>query len=71
MAINRRQFLQYSASMGASLAIGNLFSCAHTKGVIEKDQTILSGIRIIDAHAHPNQFFCENIRNIDGSSSPI
>jgi membrane dipeptidase len=69
MAINRRQFLQYSASIGASLSIGNLFSCAHTKGAIEKDKTILSGIRIIDAHAHPNQFFAENIRQPDNSST--
>ena len=69
MAINRRQFLKYSASIGATLSIGNLFSCAHTPGVIEKDKTILSGIRIIDAHAHPNKFFVENTSRPDNSST--
>ena len=55
--MNRRQFLRYSATWGASLALGNLVSsCAQTPVKITPDETLLEGLRIIDAHAHPDQF---------------
>jgi membrane dipeptidase len=68
--MNRRQFLRYSATWGASLALGNLVSsCAQTPVKLALDETLLKGIRIIDAHAHPDQFYAHRPVRIDDTSS--
>jgi membrane dipeptidase len=55
--MNRRQFLRYSASWGAALAWGNMISsCVQAPMKVPMDQTFLKGLRIMDAHAHPDQF---------------
>ena len=54
--MNRRQFLRYSALCGFSLTLGSLFSCASSPKLSKDDQTLLKGIKIIDAHAHPDPY---------------
>ena len=77
MAMNRRQFLQVSAGMGAGLVLGNSRS-AH--GIIpacgitppQKDKNrFLAGHRIIDAHAHPSQFFYGGTPPVIDDSSTV
>jgi membrane dipeptidase len=68
--MNRRQFLRYSATWGASLALGNLVSsCAQTPVKITPDETLLEGLRIIDAHAHPDQFHNNRRTPVDRTST--
>ena len=57
MKISRRKFLKHTAGYGFAMATGSLFSCATTTGKPLKDSSVLKGIRIIDAHAHPNGFY--------------
>lgn len=62
MKMNRRQFLQTSAGIGASLLLGNSLpvhgaipSCGNVPP--GKDSNFhLNSVRIIDAHAHPSMF---------------
>ena len=54
--MNRRQFLRNSALCGFSLTLGSLFSCASSPKLSKDDQTLLKGIKIIDAHAHPDPY---------------
>ncbi|HSG05534.1 MAG TPA: membrane dipeptidase, partial [Nitrospiria bacterium] len=59
--INRRQFLKYSAAMGTSLAFSDLLSsCTWSE---------LEGVRIVDPHAHPDQFYLDNPTIIDRTST--
>ena len=50
--IDRRRFLRYSAAMGASLALSNFLSSCNWSE--------LDGVRIVDPHAHPDQFYWDN-----------
>jgi membrane dipeptidase len=55
--MNRRQFLSYSGIWSISLGLGNLFSsCAQAPIRSAVDRALLRDLRIIDAHAHPDQF---------------
>jgi microsomal dipeptidase-like Zn-dependent dipeptidase len=54
--MNRRDFLRYSALGGFSLAFGNLLSCAQTPQPSTEMKVSLRGIRVIDAHAHPDRY---------------
>ena len=63
MSMNRRQFLQVSAGVGASLVLGDSLpvqgaipACGTTPPGKDTNP-YLSGHRIIDAHAHPSQFY--------------
>jgi membrane dipeptidase len=56
--MNRREFLHYIAGYGASLSFVKLFiSCAQKQIEPQIDDSILNHITIIDAHAHPDQFY--------------
>ena len=49
--MNRREFLRFSAVVGASLTGGGLLS-----GCDWESYLALYGVRIVDPHAHPDQF---------------
>jgi len=79
MSMNRRQFLQVSAGAGASLVLGNSMpghsaipACGTTPPGKDSNP-YLSGHRIIDAHAHPSQFYFGRlgipIKEMDESST--
>ncbi len=55
--ISRRDFLKQSAGYGLAFATGSFISCATAPQGRLKDDTILNGMQIIDAHAHPNRFY--------------
>ena len=65
--MNRREFLRYSASLGFSLTVGNLFSCAQAPKVPD-DRALLKGLQIIDAHAHPDRYI-RDLGQVDDSST--
>jgi membrane dipeptidase len=68
--MNRRRFLQKSAVWGVSWACGGLIaSCAQAPPRPAPDQAILRGLRIIDPHAHPDQFHSLRPSRIDDSST--
>lgn len=67
--MNRRQFLHYSAAWGASLAVGGIFSSCAQAPIKPADKALFQDLRIIDAHAHPDQFFTSRPRKIDSSST--
>ena len=68
--MNRRQFLRYSASWGATLACGNIISsCAQAPIKPPMDQTLLKSLRIMDAHAHPDQFHNNRRFPVDETST--
>ncbi len=50
--MNRRQFLVYSSACAASLILRRTNDSGQTT-----DKEPLSGVTVIDAHAHPDQFF--------------
>jgi hypothetical protein len=52
--MNRREFLRYSALWGCSTYLGNLQACAHKPDPIAEQKDLLQGLRLIDAHAHPD-----------------
>lgn len=58
--LSRRRFLQFMAATASSAALGTLLpSCGADGGGGENDGAVggnLSGLRAIDAHAHPDQF---------------
>jgi len=53
--MNRRDFLRFSGSIGFSVALGDLFSCAQVPKVSD-DRALPKGLPIIDAHAHPDRY---------------
>jgi microsomal dipeptidase-like Zn-dependent dipeptidase len=69
-ALSRRQFLRYSATIGASFALtGGTLSHAESPQAPFPDKNLLRGIRIVDAHAHPDQFYADSSRITDRSST--
>lgn len=69
-ALSRRQFLRYSATIGTSVAFNGIAtSYAQASQKTSPDKSILQGIRIVDAHAHPDQFFSDSPRITDFSST--
>ncbi|MBP1715024.1 MAG: hypothetical protein H6Q42_3227 [Deltaproteobacteria bacterium] len=55
--MNRRQFLQYASAAGGAWVLGGMISsCAQSPVKPDSDRRILEGLRIIDPHAHPDQF---------------
>jgi membrane dipeptidase len=67
--MDRRQFIQYSIAWGLSLSAVTRPLYAYAQKVPIQDGTILKDIRIIDAHAHPDQFHRQQPRHIDNSST--
>jgi membrane dipeptidase len=56
--MNRRQFLHYVGKGWAFLAAGNILSsCAQAPLRPKADTRLFKDLRIVDAHAHPDQFF--------------
>ena len=66
--MNRRDFLRYSALGGLSLAFPDLLSCAQSPPLSTDRKVSLNGIRVIDAHAHPDRYVRES-RQIDTTST--
>jgi membrane dipeptidase len=68
--MNRRQFLRYSSSWGISLSLGGwTSSCAQAPPKPDGDQPVLQGLRVIDPHAHPDQFQHVRPSRIDKTST--
>lgn len=67
--MNRRQFLHYSAAWGASLAVGGIFSSCAQAPIKPADKALFKDLRIIDAHAHPNQFHKSRRWPVDETST--
>lgn len=53
--LSRRLFLRHAAALGTTVFLGNLFACATSPTVPIKNENILKGVLIIDAHAHPEK----------------
>jgi len=62
--MKRREFLRFSAAIGASLAGGGILSSCDWEQYLA-----LEGVRILDPHAHPDQFYTENPGVIDNTST--
>jgi membrane dipeptidase len=70
LKMKRRQFLQYSSAVGISWALGGLVpSCAQAPPKAVPDRAPLEGLRIIDPHAHPDQFHTVRPGHPDTSST--
>lgn len=69
--MNRREFIRHSAFCGLSLTFGSLFSCAQPAKVPtdERMSSLLKGIQIIDAHAHPDRYIHDPRSQIDTTST--
>lgn len=68
--MNRRHFIRCSATLGISMALGAVpFRRAFAASSPSADSTVLNGILIADAHAHPDQFYENNPRIIDRTST--
>src|SRR3990172_3542643 len=67
-SMNRRDFLRYSTLGGFSLAFGNFLSCAQSPPPSTDMKVSLKGIRVIDAHAHPDRYVRESSQ-IDTTST--
>lgn len=68
--LSRRQFLRYSATIGTSFALGGTgVSLAQASPKTSPDKSLLQGIRIFDAHAHPDQFYTNSPRVTDLSAT--
>ena len=66
--MNRRQFIRSSVACGASLAFGNVSSWTQASNELSHEKGILKGLRIIDAHAHPD-LYTVNSRQVDNTST--
>ncbi len=66
--MNRRQFICSSVACGASLAFGNAPSWVQASNELAHEERILRGLRIIDAHAHPD-LYAVNPRQVDNTST--
>lgn len=68
--LSRRQFLRYSATVGTTFALGCIASsCAQAPQKSPPGKSLLQGIRIVDAHAHPDQFWTDSQSVTDLSST--
>jgi membrane dipeptidase len=68
--MNRRQFLRYSSAWGISWSLGGLISsCAQAPPKPDADRAVLQGLRIIDPHAHPDQFHHVRPSRVDETST--
>jgi membrane dipeptidase len=68
--MNRRRFLQNSAAWGVSWAFGGLISsCAQAPPKPVADRAILQDLKIIDPHAHPDQFQHVRASRVDETST--
>lgn len=55
--MDRREFLRFSLTLSTSWTINNLLSsCVYPPPIATVDKSVLKGIQIIDAHAHPDRF---------------
>jgi len=67
--MNRRTFLRRCALLSGSLVLGRwVNACAGTPEAPTADISVARW-EVVDAHAHPNQFFTERPRTVDGSAS--
>ncbi len=66
--MNRREFLRCAVFGGASAVAGNLGGCAPRPKVTVEQESMLKGMRPIDAHAHPD-WIKYSPQSKDGSST--
>ena len=68
--MNRRDFLRYLGAVGAILAFEK--SSAHANWLAKtKDGTLPKGMLVVDAHAHPDQFYYVNDKVVIDESSTL
>ncbi len=66
--MNRREFFRYFAFYGLSASLANVFSSTKAFSQRTDDKVPLKGLRIVDAHAHPDRYV-PGSRQMDTSSS--
>jgi membrane dipeptidase len=68
--MNRRRFLQYACGAGGAWVLGGMVSsCAQAPPKTGSDRTFIEGLRIIDPHAHPDQFHHIRPNRVDPTST--
>ncbi len=68
--MNRREFLKYASTAGFSLALGGMVSsCAQPPVKPGPDRVTPDGLRIVDPHAHPDQFHQLRPNRVDNTST--
>lgn len=68
--MNRRTFMKYCALFASNAALGRLLlACAHEPAAPAPAYPPTALMSVVDAHAHPDQFFAERPRQIDASAS--
>ena len=68
--MNRRTFMKYCALFASNAALGRLLlACAHGPAAPAPEYPPIAPMNVVDAHAHPDQFFTERPRKIDASAS--
>jgi membrane dipeptidase len=65
--LNRRQFLKALGISTLALGVGDALALADARRAVD-DRALLKGLRIIDAHAHPERYLSEGQRP-EGSST--
>jgi membrane dipeptidase len=69
--MNRRQFLRYSLACGAFVAARDIPAWSQSSkspGQPAQNKTLPKGVRIIDAHAHPDRYV-HDLRQVDETST--
>jgi membrane dipeptidase len=61
-AMNRREFLVLGARAGLTAGLGGSAACVGPAPMSAADRRIMTGLRILDAHAHPYQFYTSDPR---------
>ena len=69
LKVNRRQLLQYASAVGFSGALGGMVSSCAQSPVKPDSGPTAANLRIIDPHAHPDQFHTARPARIDDSST--
>lgn len=65
--MNRREFLGFLAGMGATLSLGKI--PAHASDMPNPRERRWVGLRIIDAHEHPDHFYLPDCTSCDSTST--
>ncbi|MBU0514348.1 MAG: membrane dipeptidase [Proteobacteria bacterium] len=55
--MNRRDFLRLGARAGLAAGLGGTAACVKPTPMSAADRQLMAGLRVLDAHAHPFQFY--------------
>lgn len=55
--MNRREFLRLGARAGLAAGLGGTAACLTPAPMSAADRRVMAGLRVLDAHAHPYQFY--------------